>query len=195
MIYTGRRRFVWLVINKKVRERQLKLDSLMDFANEATEEIAKYTVSFTLSSPKMRVKQQIIPALKWDSIRYGNADLNKVPNDKRGIYAFAICHHSDVLPPHGYILYIGIAGHNSNRSLRERYKDYLNEKQVIKRARIARMIGTWHEVLRFFFAPVEENISSEDLKQLEIQLNTALMPPFSKGDLDADTKQKRRAFT
>ena len=60
-----------------------------------------------------------------------------------------------VLPPHEYILYIGIAGYNSQRSLRERYKDYLNAKKVIKRAKIARMIGTWHEVLRFFFAPVE----------------------------------------
>ena len=172
----------------------MKLDLLIDFANEATEEIAKYTVSFTLSSPKMRVNQHIIPALKWDYIRYGNAELNKVPNDRRGVYAFAICEHSDVLPPHGYILYIGIAGHNSDRSLRERYKDYLNEKLVLKRARIARMIGTWHEVLWFFFAPVEKNISSEDLKNLELQLNTALMPPFSTSDLDADTKQKRRAF-
>ena len=173
----------------------MKLDSLIDFANEATEEIAKYTVSFTLSSPKMQVNQHVIPVLKWDSIRYGNAELSKVPNDKRGVYAFAICQNNDVLPPHGYILYIGIAGHNSDRSLRERYKDYLNEKMVSKRARIARMIGTWHEVLWFFFAPVEKNISSEDLKKLELQLNTALMPPFSKGDLDADTKQKRRAFT
>lgn len=173
----------------------MKLDSLIDFANKATDEIAKYTVSFTLSSPKIQVNQHIIPALKWESIKYGTAELNKVPNDKRGIYAFAICQHNDVLPPHGYILYIGIAGYRSNRSLRERYQDYLNEKQVSKRARIARMIGTWHEVLRFYFAPVEKNISSEDLKQLEIQLNTALMPPFSKGDLDADIKQKRRAFT
>lgn len=173
----------------------MKLDSLIDFADEATEEIAKYTVSFTLSSPKMQVDQHVIPALKWDSIRYGNTELNKVPNDKRGIYAFAINQQNDVLPPHGYILYIGIAGHDSDRSLRERYKDYLNEKLILKRARIARMIGTWHKVLRFFFAPVEKNISSEDLKQLEIQLNTALMPPFSKGDLDADIKQKRRAFT
>ena len=56
------------------------------------------------------------------------------------------------------------------------------------------MIGTWNEVLRFFFAPVGDEVSSEDLKTLEQQLNTALMPPFSEGDLEADTKRKRRAF-
>ena len=172
----------------------MNLDSLIDFANEATDEIGKYKVSFILSSPKIQVNQHIIPVLHWESVKYGNAELNKVPDDKRGIYAFSICQHSDVLPPHGYILYIGIAGYRSNRSLRERYKDYLNEKQVFKRANIARMIGTWHGVLRFLFAPVSDDFSSDDLKKLEKQLNTALMPPFSENDLEADINRKRRAF-
>jgi len=33
-----------------------------------------------------------------------------------------------------------------------------------------------------------------DLKALEAHLNTALLPPFSEGDLEAGTKRKRRAF-
>ena len=56
------------------------------------------------------------------------------------------------------------------------------------------MIGTWHEVLRFYFAPVEDDVSTEDLQEIEKQLNTALMPSFSKGDLEADAKKKRSAF-
>ncbi|WP_157776577.1 hypothetical protein [Nitratireductor aquibiodomus] len=56
------------------------------------------------------------------------------------------------------------------------------------------MIGTWHQVLRFFFAPVDDAVSSADLQLLEKQLNTAFMPPFSEGDLEAETKRKRRAF-
>ncbi len=172
----------------------MNLDSLIDFADEATAEIAKFTVDVTLSPMKMKANAYAIPDLNWDSISYGAAEINQVPNDKRGVYAFAICQRSDVLPPHGYILYIGIAGRDSERPLRARYKDYLNEKKVIKRARIARMIGTWHEVLRFFFAPVDDGFSSNDLKNLESQLNTALLPPFSEGDLEAETKHKRRAF-
>ena len=136
-----------------------------------------------------------IPSLAWDSISYGREELDKVPDDKRGVYAFAICQKDAVLPPHGYILYIGIAGYNSKRALRERYKDYLSESKVIKRAKIARMIGTWNEVLRFFFAPVDENVSSEELKKLELQLNTALIPPFSQKDLEANVKRKLRAFS
>ena len=56
------------------------------------------------------------------------------------------------------------------------------------------MIGTWHQVLHFFYAPVDDDVSNDELKALEIRLNTALMPPFSEGDLEAEIKQKRRAF-
>lgn len=136
-----------------------------------------------------------IPTLSWDSICFGDEELDRVPNDKRGVYAFAVCHKDEVLPPHGYILYIGIAGRDSERALRDRYKDYLNVKKVMKRDRIALMIGTWKQVLRFYFAPVGDEVSSEDLKAMEQQLITALMPPFSVGDLDADTRRKRRAFS
>ena len=56
------------------------------------------------------------------------------------------------------------------------------------------MIVDWHDVLRFFFAPVDDSVSSDDLKKLERQLNNALLPPFSRGDLDAGIKSQRRAF-
>ena len=175
----------------------MNLDSLIDFANKATNEIARYKLDFILSQSKMIEKENeyVIPFLAWNSISYGvEEELDKVPDNKRGVYAFAICQQSVVLPPHGYILYIGIAGRDSKRSLRERYKDYLNEHEVRKRDGIARMIGTWHEVLRFFFAPIDDDVSSDDLKTLEQQLNTALMPPFCVNDLEADIKRKRRAF-
>ena len=173
----------------------MNIDSLIDFANKAAEEIGKYKVDFILSTQKIIENRYAIPSLDWHSIKYGEeAELSNVPNDKRGVYAFVVQQRSAVLPPHGYVLYIGIAGHDSPRSLRERYKDYLNQKKVMKNVRIARMIGTWYEVLQFFFAPIGDDISSEELKTLECQLNTALMPPFAEKDLEAETKRKRRAF-
>lgn len=172
----------------------MNLDGLVDFANEAASDIAKYQLSMVLNANSILADAHPIDALQWSSVKYGDDEVNQVPDDRRGIYAFAICRPSDVLPPHGYILYIGIAGRDSDRSLRARYKDYLNARKVIKRARIARMIGTWHPVLRFFYAPVDDNISSDDLQLLEEQLNSALLPPFSEGDLDAETKKKRRAY-
>ncbi|MDW3206065.1 MAG: hypothetical protein R8L07_11070 [Alphaproteobacteria bacterium] len=172
----------------------MNLDAIVDFAKAAHAEIGRYNVTVTLTPSNILAGEYAIAALTWTSIKYGPEEIEKVPDDKRGIYAFAVHHPSGVLPPHGYVLYIGIAGRDSDRSLRDRYRDYLNVKKVVKRPRIARMIGDWHEVLKFFFAPIEGNVSSEDLKKIEQQLNTALMPPFSVGDLEAGTKAKRRAF-
>ena len=149
----------------------------------------------TLSPTGLKFSPFRVGKLAWQRVKYGNkTEVDKVPDNKRGVYAFAVCEPSDVLPPHGHVLYIGIAGRKSKRSLRARYKDYLNPKVVIKRERIAYMIGTWHEVLYFFFAPVDDAMTSDDLEELEKQLNSALLPPYSEGDLDAETKSKRKAF-
>ena len=173
----------------------MDIDSLVDFANDANAAIGNFRVTVTLSPDTLTAGEHVIPALTWDSVSYGDGDeVDRVPADRRGVYAFAVCQNNNVLPPHGYILYIGIAGQDSERPLRDRYKDYLNEKKVLKRASIARMIGTWHRVLRFYFAPVADDISSDDLKTLERQLNTALMPPFSERDLEAVIRRQRRAF-
>ena len=172
----------------------MNMDLTNDFANRAYEEYGKYILDVVISPKRLKADDYVVVSLDWKSVPYGKEHKDEVPNDKRGIYAFVICHPSKVLPQHGYVLYIGIAGRNSNRSLRKRYKDYLNDKKVRKRARIARMIGTWQDVLRFFYAPVGDGVSSGDLQELERQLNAAFMPTFSAGDFDADVKELRRAF-
>ena len=169
-------------------------DELEDFVNASAEQL-KYQFAVTLEPDKLMAVDSTLQPLAWRSIPYGHDQIHEVPNDKRGIYAFAISHPSDVLPPHGYILYIGIAGRDSDRSLQERYRDYLNRGKVRKRERIARMIVCWRSILRFLFAPVEESVTSEDLKNMERRLNTALMPPLSINDVDAETRQMRRAFS
>lgn len=172
----------------------MNLSELVDFANKAHQDIGRYMVTVTLSPDQITTDQYALQELSWQSINYGEADADKVPNNKRGIYAFAVYHPSKVLPPHGYVLYIGIAGRDSNRSLQARYRDYLNAGMVMKRPRIARMIGDWHKVLKFFYAPIDDSVSASVLKSIENQLNTALLPPFAEGDLEAKTKAKRRAF-
>jgi hypothetical protein len=172
----------------------LDLPEVIDFIDQADKEVGKYRIDFYLSPRKLASSAYVLPSLNWQSIKYGEADLDKVPNDKRGVYAFVIHQPSLVLPPHGYVMYIGIAGKRCNRSLKDRYRDYLNQKKVIKREKIAWMIANWHTVLRFYFAPVEKSITSDHLEEIEKQLNSAMLPPCSSADLEADTKRKRRAF-
>ena len=113
----------------------------------------------------------------------------------RGIYAFVVSHSNSVLPHHGYVLYVGIAGKNSNRSLRDRYADYLNTKIILSRDRVCAMIAGWAEVLHFVYAPVECSVSSDDLIALEKEISGALLPPFSPGDREARIKAMERMFS
>ena len=105
-----------------------------------------------------------------------------------------VSHCNEVLPLHGYIMYVGIAGLRSDRSLKARYKDYLNTKKILKRANIARLIATWADVLHFVYAPVPDTVSSDDLIKLEKEINSAFVPPFSIGDLEASIKRSRAMF-
>ena len=150
---------------------------------------------FILNPSRLMEKKFVIDKLNWNSVSLGNRDeISKVPDDKRGIYAFVICWENSILPQHGYVLYVGIAGEDSNRSLRERYIEYLQMSHIKKREHISYAIGTWHEVIRFFFAPIDDDIEAEDLKLLETQINGALMPPYSKRDFDAETRRRVGAF-
>lgn len=165
------------------------------FSDHVANRIARYGCEFILSPECMTKNDYVLSSLKWYSVNFAaEQEIDQIPNNKRGVYAFSICQRNEILPPHGYVLYIGIAGRDSKRSLRERYKDYLQNSRIKKRPKIYFMIGTWSEVLKFCFAPVEENVSSDELKTLEKQLNTALLPPLSQMDLDAEIKEMKRAF-
>ena len=172
----------------------LNLSELIDFANQVSQDVSRYWRPFVLNPSRLLADDFVVPNLEWHAIRYGREEIDQVPDDKRGVYAFAVRVESDVLPPHGYILYMGIAGEDSNRPLRARYQDYLVQSKVKRRAGIARMIGDWHEVLQFIFAPVDDDLSTKDLQRLECQLNTALIPPYSEEDIDAELAAHRRAY-
>ena len=175
-------------------QNQVDYSELEDFANQAIADVQKFEKCFILRPNGLMETHFTLNKLDWKSVSLGNRDeIEKIPNN-RGIYAFIIHCPNGVFPPHGYVLYIGIAGRRSNRSLRERYKDYLNVNQVKKRACLSHAFGIWHEVIKFFYATIDDSVSSEDLEKLENELNTALIPPCSLGDIDADIAKKRRAF-
>lgn len=172
----------------------IDFEDIDDFAARAADAVGKYRQEFILSPEQIAGFNYPADVLEWRSIPYGEDEIDEVPNDRRGVYAFAVCTNGTALPPHCYVLYIGIAGRKSNRSLRERYRDYLNARKILKRERIARMIGCWRSILRFYYAPVDPAMSSEELEELEKQLNGALLPPMAEGDLEATIKAQRRAF-
>ena len=173
---------------------QPDLDLIRSQIDLAVQEIAKFRIGLVLNPKFMSLPDFSVASLCWSSVRYGPDDFDKVPDDTRGVYAFVISQCSPVLPQHGYVVYVGIGGRLSDRSLQERYRDYLNTKKILKRDRITKMIGNWADVLHFVYAPVPHNVSPKDLIALEQEINGALLPPFSPGDRNARIKKMERMF-
>ena len=74
-------------------------DLLDDFVNASAGQLLKYQFSVTLHPDRLTAADSELQPLAWESIPYGHDEIHRVPDDKRGIYAFAINYPSDVLPP------------------------------------------------------------------------------------------------
>jgi hypothetical protein len=131
--------------------------------------------------------------LTWDRVPFDSAHQKHVAK-QRGVYAFIIRSNFADLPPHGYVMYIGITGITSKtRTLDVRYGEYLKHQKVVKskkRTGINHMLRIWRDCLHFFYAPLAPGI---DLKQLEIALNDCLIPPFVQNDFSATIKDAKKA--
>ena len=61
----------------------MDLDSVVDLANHANDEIGKFKFEVILSPKKLQRDDYLLDALNWGSILYDDADdLEKVPDDK-----------------------------------------------------------------------------------------------------------------
>ena len=79
----------------------------VDIINTAYMEIAKYKFEVCIPPQKIIKADYVLNSLSWSLISYGNDDeLVKIPNDKRGIYAFVIYWPTTILPHHGYVFAI-----------------------------------------------------------------------------------------
>ena len=103
--------------------------------------------------------------LDWQELKFESANRNQVP-EERGIYAFVVKRKNLHFPPHGYIMYIGITGHQAaQRNLRKRFKEYLKEQNKNKRPRVHFMLNKYENDLYFLYVPITKEI---DLAQLDI---------------------------
>lgn len=173
----------------------LDMETLAGQNDAALAETKAYEIKFILNTNAILALNPSDNPFHWNSVRFDKNEIQDVPNDQRGLYAFIIADQRTFLPPHGYIMYIGIAGRDSARSLRARYEDYFKQSEVERRPALRRMIVTWHSILRFHFAPVDDNVPSAELKAMEKRLITAFLPPCCKNDIEADTMAMKAAFS
>ena len=90
-------------------------------------------------------------SLNWKCVKFERENRTQIPNSK-GIYAFFVEPRIADFPSHGYLMYIGESGQDSNRNLRERFTDYFSEKKGVNRATIEYMLNLWAGYLYFYYA-------------------------------------------
>lgn len=148
-------------------------------------------ISFLLNPGRWRTYALAHP-LAWQSVRFEDQSRASVPKE-RGIYAFVVKHDNGYFPPHGFIMYIGITGiRGSQRTLRERYGDYIRERQRNKRPAVYFFLNAYKDDLFFYYASMTS--TAANLEELEKALNDAIVPPFNKKDFSARMLRIIRAF-
>lgn len=157
---------------------------------EVTDALKVFERHFVIS-PKQLKKFSTVASLVWKKVEFTPANKATIPKS-RGIYAFVVEHNDLGLPPHGYVMYVGISGDTSKRTLQIRYGDYLQDKIRNKRASIHFMLNKWDECLFFHYAEVKDKRIK--LSKLEQDMSDALFPPFSKKDFSAEIRQVKKAF-
>lgn len=129
--------------------------------------------------------------LNWQKIRFDEASHNSVPHD-RGIYIFTIELSPTKLPAHGYILYVGITGNDSDANLHQRYAQYLRHlKNLDGRPAVYYMLDNWAGDLFFHFVSIPS--IAVDLSRIEASIINAVIPPVNKRDMEATIASAKAA--
>jgi len=124
-----------------------------------------------------------LPDLNWAKVEFGQDTIPQVP-ETRGVYAFRICVRGSIVPPHGVIVYFG----ETSRTLRKRYKEYVRDcMRGAKRPKFEHLFTLWADDLDFFFAPIEDG--TIDLKEIEKELNDAVIPHCVTADFSAEIRR------
>ena len=161
----------------------------LDFVQE-TDDLKSFAVRFVLS-PRQWGTFACSIALAWQRVKFDRLNVTAVPK-ATGIYAFAVENPGLQLPPHGYVMYIGITRNDGGGSLRKRYKQYLNERRVLKRPKIHYLLNKWSQQLYFYYAVVTD--PTFNIRGLEQQLCDAMIPPCNINDFSAMIRRQVRAF-
>lgn len=148
---------------------------------------------------------------KWSEVKYGEINLTLLnwqtpfkysdkPNlntliteDKIGIYVMYVQPNNTILNMPKFVMNVGIAGEDgSNRSLKDRLKDYYRLNEIKKRTNIHRFLKMYYEnvyiVYSYYDGPYE------DMEVLEKKLHEFFYPLFNLRDFEPETKKAQKAW-
>jgi hypothetical protein len=161
--------------------------------DELVDKLEEYGIEFNLLPDFLEKGNSDIENFEWDEVKFEDSSRSLIP-DERGIYAFTIHSSRPGLPKHGYIMYVGITGDNSSKTLRKRFKDYIQAEEaiIVKRPKVRKLLKKWAEVLYFQYVSITDE--SIDLHDIEQRLNDLFQSPSVTQDFSAEVRAARRAF-
>ena len=156
---------------------------------QRAKELKTYSQDFILS-PVQWAGCKVPGPVAWQPVVFDKTQRPLIPKE-RGLYAFVVKPAVAPIFDHGYLMYIGQTGHDSDQTLYDRFDQYFQDSLVRKRPKIAWMIEMWKKHLIFYFVPLPK---TTDLKAMEADLNDALMPPCVTGDYSPEIRAAVKAF-
>jgi excinuclease UvrABC nuclease subunit len=131
------------------------------------DDLRSYQITFNLWK-KSWEKNAGIENFEWKTCQFDEKNREKIPSSP-GLYSFVVnpCVNNH---PHRYLCYIG----KTEKSLRNRFGDYLREKEDEKgRPKIVRLLTKWDGFLEFSYVLLDRG----NLKSLESLLIDIFLPP------------------
>lgn len=147
---------------------------------------------------KFKVTTIDLAFTNWTSIKYlnddatdFNKDIEKVPNDKGGLYLFYVkC--PIIIGITEYPFYIGRAQLTANQNLRKRVREYFTHfAREDERPKITKMINYWGQDLHLAFLTLPDNFSVVDFEK---KLINSLLLPMNDKIPDQEISQGISAF-
>lgn len=137
--------------------------------------------------PKRWLKFANDHALVWQTVPFRTGGAAAVPQHG-GFYCFVVANKVVQLP---LVLFPLYAGETDN--LRRRYGDYLREKESdAGRWHVRKFLKAFWGEVEFLYALMDTDLAER--RRIELDLNDALMPPYSKRDFSAGVKKKKGAW-
>lgn len=156
----------------------------MNIHSRAREHMQKF-----LLFPEIWEKIPPLHSLAWQEVKFSKEDRDTITENK-GVYVFSVRMLGNMVPPSGYITYVGKAS-----NLRRRFDQYLREKEfkgTSPRFHIAKMLNLWQNCINFIYATVEDTL---DESLIEKTLINGIHPPYNRADFSGSYgKAIREAF-
>lgn len=111
--------------------------------------------------------------LRWNHVKFEHRSKDTIPLSK-GIYCFVLKPTVLNIFETRYLFYVG----KTNRTLRERFEEYLYEQQgkAKSRPKILEMLTLYKSYLHFYYSEIEDEI---EVAGCEERLLNSFFPPFN----------------